>query len=300
MSVILITGASGFIGTNMARYFGAAGHDVIGIDQNKKVVPYKFVSIDLLDQTKLEEILCLYRPDVIIHCAGSANVAESVNDPSNDFKLNVTLTHNLLFTLHRLKMEGIRVVFLSSAGVYGNPNTLPISEEARLNPMSPYAVHKLMCEELCQYFVHNYGMNIKIARVFSAYGAGLKKQIFWDIYQKYINTGHLKMFGTGAESRDYIYVDDVVQAINLLSFTESEDIVFNVANGREIKISEAVKVFSDCLGISDSLISFDGQVREGDPLNWEADISKIKGLGYITTVDLTKGLRKYTDWIRNI
>ena len=172
-----------------------------------------FASLILLTGGGLYEILTDIKPDVIIHCAGNTGIQSSVEYPAYDFTSSVTLSHNLMFSLHKLNLTHTRFIFLSSAGVYGSPKTLPISEDSPLSPLSPYALHKTMCEQMCMYFAANYGMDVKIARIFSAYGAGLKRQIFWDMFRKYRKTGRLDLFGTGQESRDYIHVDDVAQAL---------------------------------------------------------------------------------------
>lgn len=293
---VLVTGASGFIGNRTALYFLKKGYEVVGWNRSESHNRFPIINVHMTDEntmvTKLEKV----KPDIIIHCAGSANIGKSVEDPFMDYHGNVTITHNLLFALHKLGLEQSRFVFLSSAGVYGNPITLPITEDMPLNPLSPYAVHKVMCEELCRYFVNNYGMNIKIARIFSAYGVGLRKQIFWDMFQKQQNTGRLDMFGTGRESRDYIHVDDVAQALYLLATTDTSDTIFNVANGEEITIREVTCMFAKSVGVDSDKITFNGIVREGDPLNWKADINKIKKLGYQQTVHMEDALYEYAKW----
>lgn len=297
MSKVLITGASGFIGNKTARYFLEKGHDVTGWNQSNSRKTFPIRRVDMLEESTMVEALGNYRPDIIIHCAGSADVGKSVKDPTADYEGNVTITHNLMFAMHKLGFEKTRFLFLSSAGVYGNPKSLPITEDMPFNPLSPYAVHKVMCEELCKYFTMNYGMDVKVARIFSAYGVGLRKQIFWDMYNKYQRFGRLDMFGTGNESRDYIHVEDVVQALYLLATTDSDDMIFNVANGEEVTIREATELFAESLEVGKDIISFNGIVREGDPLNWKADISRIKSLGYKKTVDMKQALKEYVKWV---
>lgn len=140
-------------------------------------------------------------------------------------------------------------------------------------------------------------MDIKVARIFSAYGAGLRKQIFWDMHMKAEKTGKLEMFGTGNESRDYIHVDDVIQSLYLLATANTKDMFFNVANGEEITIRQATEWFAECAGIDNDKITFNGHVREGDPINWRADITRIKKLGYKKSINMRDGLQKYVDWI---
>lgn len=299
MKNVLITGANGFIGSTLIKCFSEKGYSAVGWDiVEGKQYGVRVQSVDLNDEQLVIEKLIEVNPDIIIHCAGSADVGKSVQNPEIDYKGNVTLTHNLLFSLHKLKMENTRFVFLSSAAVYGNPISLPIREEAQLNPLSPYALHKVMCEEICKYMVNNYCMDIKILRIFSAYGKGLKKQIFWDMFQKAERTGNLEMFGTGLESRDYIEIHDVINAIFLVATKAPKDeLIYNVANGFETTIREAAETFADCYGILREKISFMGSVREGDPIVWKADITKLKVLGYIPTISFHSGIKGYVDWV---
>lgn len=293
---VLVTGAAGFIGSKLLELFKKDGYEVVGWD---RINTEDIVSIDMVDEVAVYNMLHLVCPDIIVHCAGSADVGKSVKYPEMDYIGNVTITHNLLFALHKLNLHKTRLVFLSSAGVYGNPEKLPIKEDTPLNPLSPYALHKMMCEDICRYFYNNYSMDIKIARIFSAYGAGLRKQIFWDMYQKAERTGKLEMFGSGGESRDYIHVNDVVQSLYLLATKNSDNMIFNVANGEETTIRQATELFADCAGIDRDKIFFSGHVREGDPINWRADISRIKSLGYQKSIDLKSGLAGYINWVRN-
>lgn len=298
MKRVLITGAGGFIGFGVLKRFLkdndiVEGWDLISCD-------YTATNIKKVNMENEEEVIAnlkAFKPDIIIHCAGFADVGKSIQYPEIDYHANVTLTHNLLFGLHKLHMEDTRFIFLSSASVYGNPISLPITEDAKLNPLSPYALHKVMCEDICKYFVYNYGMSIKIARIFSAYGRGLKKQIFWDMYHKFQSMGCLDMFGTGNESRDYIHIEDVVQAIFLLTSDKSDSIIYNVANGEEVSIHQAASIFAVYAKINNNKIHFNGVVREGEPLNWRADISRITKLGYEKKIQIEDGLRDYYQWI---
>lgn len=299
MKKILITGARGFIGSKLTEMFCdngdiVEGWDLISGDCGNVTVK----KVDMGREDDVFSHLKAFCPDIVIHCAGSADVGRSVEYPEMDYHGNVTLTHHLLFGLHKLGLLNTRFVFLSSAAVYGNPVALPITEDMKCNPLSPYALHKVMCEDICEYFSKNYGMDVKVARIFSAYGRGLKKQIFWDMYNKSQKTGRLDMFGTGKESRDYIHVDDVIQALYLLATTKSDGMLFNVANGEEVSIQSATEHFADCAGIGRDSIAFNGVVREGDPLNWRADISRVKALGYRKSVMMEEGLKDYYTWVR--
>lgn len=297
---VLITGVNGFIGKNIAKKCFENGMEVIGVDVSKSdCTLYKTVLVDLL-ACNIKELLVEYSPDVIVHCAGLANVSYSIENPTEDFNLNTLLVHKLLFAMKENNMQFCKFILLSSAAVYGQPIELPIDEKFDLKPLSPYALHKKMSEDICQYFIDVYKFNIKILRIFSAYGPGLRKQIFWDMYWKLKNTGKLLLYGTGKESRDYIYIDDLVNAIYLImKDEESRYIVWNIGNGEEVRIEDVAKIFIRAENKDMSLIEYNNQVREGDPLYWCADISQLKALGYHKTINISEGINRYVDWIEN-
>ena len=292
---VIITGAKGFIGRAMTDYMKQKGHEVIGWDITGAA---NVRTVDMTDFGIICNALKEDAPELIVHCAGAANVSESVRNPDKDFDLNVNITHNLLFALKHNEMNDVRVVYLSSAAVYGNPAVLPIKESDKGKPISPYALHKTMCEDMCTYFMDNHGFDIKIVRIFSAYGAGLKKQIFWDMYCKYKDTGKLEMFGDGTESRDFINIEDLKQALFLIATSEYDERVINVANGREITIREIADIFADKMDISREAVTFNGIRREGDPHNWVADISVLRSLGYEQSVSIEDGISDYCDWVK--
>lgn len=302
MKKILVTGANGFVGSHLCEMFNNENYNIIGTDFEKRFSndKYEFIESDLLNDD-IESLLSHINPDIIIHCAGSADVHKSVLNPLFDFNGNVVILHRLLFAMKKLNMENCRFVFLSSAGVYGQPKQLPITEESPLNPLSPYALHKKICEDICQYFVENYNFNIKIVRIFSTYGPGLRKQIFWDMNEKIKNTGFLKMFGSGNESRDYIYITDLINAIYLIAVDDKEKHnIYNVGNAEEVYIKDIAKMFAKEKGLSQDRIIFDGYVREGDPINWRADISRLEKLGYKKAVNIENGIKFYVDWINSL
>ena len=135
-------------------------------------------------------------------------------------------------------------------------------------------------------------------RIFSAYGNGLRKQLLWDIYQKYQNTGRIELFGTGEETRDFIHVSDIVRAIELILAYDGPENVINVANGEEVSIRELAEIYAGKLGADADVVSFNGMVKEGDPRNWRADISLLKKLGYEKHMALSDGIEAYVEWAR--
>lgn len=294
MKKVLVTGSSGFIGSHVLNHFINCGYETYGWDVYANDIKEK--QIDLTNAESVNSELKILLPDIIIHCAGNANVNDSVIDPDNDYIKNVIVTQNLLTSVNKINKKP-RIVFLSSAAVYGNQDKLPINEEAILNPLSPYAKNKILCEELCKKTNEN-GGDIKIARIFSVYGNGLRKQIFWDMYQKIKKERKLEMFGTGEESRDYIHINDLLNAIYLLATTDDTNVVYNVANGEETTIKEVANIFATINNIEN--VSFNGIEMKGNPLNWRADISRIRKIGYKKTINIYDGIKNYSDWVKNI
>lgn len=296
---IIVTGAAGFIGWHAYRFFMNTGHEVVGWDCVESKKHPDIIKVDMLNDEDVLNRLIISKPDIIIHCAGAADVGKSISMPQSDYNGNVTTTHNLLFSLVKAGMLNTKVIFLSSAAVYGDPVKLPITEQAPINPLSPYALHKYMCESICLYMHKTYNMDVKILRIFSAYGEGLRKQIFWDMYKKAVNTGKLCMFGTGDESRDYINIADVLQAINLIvTKSPRDEIIYNIANGEEITIRSATECFAKAIEMPSEKIEFSGEKKVGNPVNWCADISRLKALGYVKSVCFEDGIRKYVKWTR--
>lgn len=294
---VLITGVNGFIGSNLAKTYIQRGFHVIGVDiASVAVIPsVTYYQIDLQSEG-IEEQLEMYEPAILIHCAGMADVNYSIIHPDSDFLSNVLLTRKVLYSIKEKSPE-TTVIYLSSAAVYGNPRSLPISEKCKLNPISPYALHKQLAEEICSYFVKQFEIDIRILRIFSAYGRGLKKQIFWDMGQKFHNEGRIRLSGTGAETRDFINICDLVDAIILIAEApRHEEMIYNVANGIEMSIKEISEMFCRCLN-KEVVVEFDNSVRKGNPNNWCANIEKLKQLGYSQKIDIYAGICDYVAWL---
>lgn len=298
---ILITGNTGFIGKNIEKEYKKEFNTVYC--WNRKGLFFNETIINIPSNMSKEEdvlnVLEYVKPDIIIHCVGNANVMVSVADPIADLESNYLIPHIILFAMKRLEMCDCRFIFLSSAAVYGNPERLPICESAKINPLSPYALHKFSAERLCQFMVDNYNFDIKILRIFSAYGPGLEKQLFWDMYKKIIKYNYLELWGSGEESRDYIYISDLINAIKIVvEKAPKNEIIYNIANGKEISIKDAAYTFCEKMGVDINKIYFKGKTREGEPINWRADISKLMSLGYKPKVSFEDGVQEYVNWLK--
>ena len=137
-------------------------------------------------------------------------------------------------------------------------------------------------------------------RVFSAYGEGLKKQLFWDLYNKARESDIVNLFGTGKETRDFIYIKDLLYAVELIiEKAKFEGGTINIANGIESSIQKVTTTFFDLVKPKVQ-INFTGENKKGDPINWKADISTLKSLGYIQKFTLKEGLTNYSKWLKEL
>jgi len=301
MKTILITGVAGFIGRYVAQQFAEAGWQIAGLDKvppdptlRKKLSRYD--QIDLPSST-LSVLLQQVQPQTCVHCAGPSSVDLSMRDPAADFNASIPITFDLLDSL-RIYAPECRLIYLSSAAVYGNPDLLPIKEDQSPHPISPYGFHKLICEQICSEFVRVYGLRAAVVRIFSAYGVNLRRQVLWDICRKALTEEVLNLRGTGNETRDFIHVQDVARAIYILvNQAPFCGEIYNLANGVETTVRQLAGMVLKKLGRIIP-IQFNGCNTPGNPLNWLADISCIKGLGFHPEITLDRGVQEFAEWCK--
>jgi len=302
MQSILITGSNGFIGSHLSKYFSVKNYHIYGVSKypiEKLNLPYfkENIICDLLGE-EVKDLLKKIQPDYIFHCAGNSSIKNSIKNPLNDFQNNSYLTYEFL-NLIRQFTPSSKFYFFSSAAVYGDPEILPIKENHNLNPISPYGFHKLLSEHMCIEFSKLYSLKTVILRIFSAYGAGLRRQIFYDLMNKFVNDEEILLKGTGKESRDFINVFDICKAIELIMAAKSNQFeIYNIANGEEITIKNIACLFSNYLD-SNKAIKFDNKNNFGMPLNWKADITKLKNIGFKKNIQFPSGIKDYILWFNN-
>ncbi len=299
---VLITGVAGFIGRYVSRFFSEQNMNVVGIDyaapENAPLNNLNSYHRLKLPSLELNQILKNSNPQICVHCAGTASIGLSMTDPHSDFYGNAVLTFEVLNSL-RLDSPDCRFVFLSSAAVYGNPPSLPIRETHPTAPISPYGFHKLEGEKICAEFSNVYGLNTAILRIFSAYGPGLRRQVIWDICQKALTQTNVKLQGTGNESRDFIHALDIARAIFEISYSAPlQGEIYNLASGEEITIAELSAMVLETLEYKGPSPQFDGFVSDGTPLNWCADITKLKDMGFNVQVPFKRGIQVFVNWCK--
>lgn len=296
MKKILIVGSKGFIGRHCFEYFTSRGYETWGCDVVSEYDGINYLFIDAGD-SDFHSIFHGRNFDVCINCSGAANVPFSMDRPLHDFSLNTLNVFKLLEAI-RLESPHCRFINLSSAAVYGNPTEIPVKETAAITPVSPYGCHKAMAEQICREFHRYWGIATCSMRIFSAYGPGLRKQLLWDIYSKSRTEEEIVLFGTGNESRDFIYIDDVVRLIERTMLNASfQGEAINCANGVQVSVRSIVTKMLDALGCNKPVV-FKGCNRPGDPLYWEADIDMAHRIGYKQSVSLEEGIKTTAKWYK--
>lgn len=296
----VITGAAGFLGTRLADVSRAAGLAPVGVDLAAVPRPddWQRFHTGRTETLPWDRVLG-DQPSVCFHLAGGASVPLSVADPFHDFESLVPGTVRLLTALARHAPNCVLVLF-SSAAVYGAPAVLPVTETQAAAPVSPYGVHKWLAEEAVAHYARLFGLRTVVLRIFSAYGEGLRKQLFWDLCCKAAAagpSGTVELAGTGDETRDFIHATDVARAALAAARQASTPgcTRLNVASGREVTVREAATTMLDALGWHTQL-RFGGHVRPGEPTRWAADVSRLGALGFAPGMSLSDGLAAYARW----
>jgi nucleoside-diphosphate-sugar epimerase len=308
MSLYLITGVAGFIGSSLARAVLSRGDQVRGVD-NLSTGNRDNIS-DILDRVDFREadivdLDAMHKScagvDFVLHQAAIPSVPKSVLDPLGSNRANIDGTVNVLVAARDAKVK--RVVYAASSSAYGDTPTLPKHEEMKPDPISPYAVAKLASEQYMISFYRCYGLETVCLRYFNIFGPRQDPSSpYSGVLAKFI-TQMLRdeqptINGDGEQSRDFTYIDNAVDA-NLLACTapatKAAGQMFNVATGRRVTLNETFHLLQ-------SLTSYTGKPkhgpeRGGDIKHSLADISKAEvGLGYKPKVDFEEGLRRTVDW----
>lgn len=297
---VLITGAHGFLGRYVARIYGQAGFYVIGLGHGSwSASEAKEWGVDEwyhadVDMDSLQSYAS--HVSIIAHCAGSGSVGFSLSNPMKDFERTVWTTHYVLEYI-RTRSPQTRLLYPSSAAIYGNQETLPLTTDMTPNPISPYGVHKSIVEELCVMYAKQYGVHVAVLRLFSVYGNGLKKQLLWDACSK-LAQGDNTFWGTGEETRDWVHVSDVAQAFLIAGEKASPRCpVVNVGTGHAVQVKDVLDILFEAYG-AQGHPAFGGEVNAGNPNHYVADVAAMNGWGWHPSVDLTQGIRAYVRWYR--
>jgi UDP-glucose 4-epimerase len=293
---VVVTGAHGFLGRHVARCLARKGHTVLGLGHGDwsraEWESWGLSSWHRCDVTLQSLVQYAGSPAVIMHCAGSASIAYSLENPVGDFERTVATTEHVLEFV-RLHAPDCRVVYPSSAGVYGTVERLPIREDSPTAPISQYGVHKLMAEQAITSHAQQFGTTAAIVRLFSVYGCGLRKQLLWDACRKF--AGHDNIFmGTGDEVRDWLHVEDASELLlTALEHASSKCPVVNGGSGEGVTVREVLTHLGSSF---EQKPDFSGAQRAGDPSRYIADIESAKAWGWRPVHHWKAGVDEYAAW----
>jgi UDP-glucose 4-epimerase len=293
---ILVIGSNGFIGSHVSMFLKSKGYRVVEADIISTNAHTFILQPDL---SNLAQLFTSQQFDCCINASGSSTVSYSIAHEAQDLVLNYNNVAAILSCIKNYQ-PSCRLINLSSAAVYGNPTRLPVRETDNTQPISPYGKHKLMSEQLLQKYHKEFGILTLSLRIFSVYGNGLKKQLFWDIYRKSRSSQVITLYGTGAETRDFIHIEDLMQVFEkVLDKAVFNGDAINVASGKSYSINEAATSLLTYLG-DDFKIAFNGVQQASDPLYWLADISRLSELGFCPNITLERGLQQYALWLKEL
>jgi len=304
---ILVTGGAGFIGSHLVDALLASNNEVVVYDNLDRFYPnkwlnlqhnignpsFRFVEASVLDFETL--LKCMEGIDVVFHLAAQPGVEFSMQNPFSTMQTNVLGTLNVLLAASKVSVK--RIVFASSSSVYGNPKYLPEDENHPTNPLSIYGASKLACEKFCKIFNDRWNIPVVMLRYFSVYGPRQRPDMAISKWTKAIFDGNpLEICGDGTQTRDFTYVDDVIDAT--IKATEIKGIggeVFNIASGSSTSVHDVVKELNDITD-KDAQIVYEPP-RAADVQDTHADTTKAKRmLGFSSKMHLKEGLRLFVKW----
>lgn len=300
MSKVLVTGGAGFIGSHVVEKLPSKGYNVVVIDDLSKGVSknlskvghlVKVVEADVRDEHIVKGVL--KGVDYVIHLAALVSVEESIEKPSLYHEVNAIGTFNLLQCSAKAGVK--RFTFVSSCAVYGDPKSLPIKETDAVNPLSPYAESKLVAEEYCRAFSGQFKLGAAVLRLFNVYGPRQANSEYSGVITKFLERLRLRqppvIYGDGEQTRDFIFVEDVVEyAVRALETVPNMTV--NIGSGKATTINELARLVQQIAGTLD-MKSVHLQPKKGEIRHSLADISLSRVvLGQIPVTSLEEGLGK--------
>jgi UDP-glucose 4-epimerase len=301
---VLVTGGAGFIGSHLVDRLVQEGNEVVVIDNlstgkrkqvNKKAQFYK---MDIRSK-RVERVFRKERPLIVVHLAAQMNVRLSTEDPVFDAEVNILGTINLLE--HAVKNGVRKVSFASSGGaVYGEQEVFPAAESHRTDPLSPYGISKLAGEKYLAYYTNTTGLRHAIMRFGNVYGPRQEPEgeagVIAIFSKLMLDGGQPIINGTGKQTRDFVYVDDVVES---LMVTMDEDIqgIFNVGTGQEATVNECYGIIKELT--NSSCKDLYGAAKKGEQFRSVLDVRKLReGFDWEPQVSLAEGLKMTVEFFK--
>ena len=311
---VLVTGAAGFIGSNLCERFLAMGHAVWGVDDfNNFYDPqiklrnvewlkgrggnFQFIKGDITDAADIERLFSAAQFDQVVHLAARAGVRPSLENPALYQRVNVEGTVNVLESARRHNVR--KLVIASSSSVYGVNAKVPFSESDPIfRAISPYAASKLACEALGHVYHHLYGMDIAMVRFFTVYGPRQRPDLAIYKFAGLILSGKpVPMYGDGSTARDYTYIDDIVDGVIACTERTFGFEIFNLGESQTVQLRRLIELLEEAIGRKAAVERF--PIQPGDVPITYADISKARQmLGYAPKIKIDRGIPLFVDWYR--
>jgi len=309
---ILITGGAGFIGSHLCDKYVKEGHTVLCLDNFmsgnlvniKHLLDYrnfKLIKGDVRDFDLLEKIM--RGVDVVFHLAAQIHVDRSYIEPKLTYEVNVMGTQNIL-EVARL-YDAKKVIYASTSEVYGSAQYAPIDEKHPLNAPHPYGASKIAADRMCYAYIHTYGLNVSIMRLFNVFGPRQRDVSYGGVIsiftRRVLSNIPPIIYGDGRQTRDYTYIEDAVKAYDLvLKHNEPLTEPVNFGNGKEISIIDLANTIIELCGKRGMIKPVHVEPRIGEVKKLIADATKARNLlGWEPEYDFLDGLKAFVDWYRN-
>ncbi len=310
---ILVTGAAGFIGSHLCERLVTRGDDVVGLDNLCETYPSRikrqnaraldeagrFIEADILDEERVSAVLREGRFDAVAHLAALPGVRPSIEQPHAYQRVNVEGTARVAHLMVKHGCE--RLVFASSSSVYGRNTERPYRETDRVDrPASPYAASKRAAELLLESLHHVHGLGVTSLRFFTVYGPRQRPEMAIHKFCRAVETGEpITMFGAGDTSRDYTYVDDIIDGtIAAIDHCDDQFRIYNLGDNRPVRLRELIDAIGRALGKVPTVEQLPEQA--GDVQHTLACIdAAATDLGYEPKVSIEEGLARFVTWFRD-
>lgn len=310
--VYLVTGAAGFIGSHLVEALLARGCRVVGLDNFDPFYDpaikrgnieralmssaYRLVEGDIRDRDLVEDLMRSERFDTVVHLAAKAGVRPSIEDPLVYQSVNVEGTN---VVLEAMRATGLRrLLFASSSSVYGNQKSVPFRESDNVDyPISPYAATKKAGELLCYTYHHLYGFDTACLRFFTVYGPRQRPEMAIHKFIRLVDASKVvPMYGDGETSRDYTFIDDIIQGILAIDGSFAGYEVINLGESEPVRLRELVGIIGEALGHEPTIEML--PMQSGDVETTFADIACARSHGYAPVTSIRDGIRAMTLWYR--